>query len=200
MIDIRIMAHPSRAENVAAMLQTLNLSEDVVVWDDRPNGGDAMYTARKAWTAPLPKGCTHRIVFQDDADICENFIAIAEKAAEKHPREVVTFFHMGEFLEDKRYQEYMLSVGVALMLPVDVISAWFDFVDKHIHRYCAKEILPELLKADTSCLRLFLRNAHIPCITTVPTLVQHIGDVSLVGIDRVRIASDFDRNPSLDGW
>lgn len=200
MIDVKIMAHPSRSRNVGAMLQSLGMSEDIVVWDDRENGGDAMYTARKAWTAPIPEGCTHRIVFQDDGDICDNFMAIAEKAAAKHPNTVVTFFHMGEMPKDERYQEYMLSVGVALMLPVKVIERWFDFVDNRIQNYCAKELLPDILKADTSCLRLFLRNAHIPCVTTVPTLVQHIGDNSLVGINRRRVAVDFEKYPTLSGW
>jgi hypothetical protein len=85
MIDIRIMAHPMRKDNVLKTLRTLNLSPSVVSWDDRPadKGGDAIYTARKAWTCPLPLDCTHRVVLQDDILLCDNFKKYAELAAEE---------------------------------------------------------------------------------------------------------------------
>lgn len=200
MVDIRIMAHPARAENVSVMLSQLGLSEGIVTWADPDDPGGIMSTARKAWTAPVPDGCTHRIVLQDDGDICNGFLEIAEQAAKRHPNEIVTFFHMGDFDQNIRYQEYMLSVGVALMLPVHLIERFFDFYDNDLHRYVAKELLADFSKADTSCMRLWARNEHIQCVTTVPTLVQHIGDVSLIGIERRRVATDFCKNPPVTGW
>lgn len=200
MIDIRIMAHPSRAENVAKIREALNLPEDAISWAVMDGSSSPMATARMAWNAPIPDGCTHRIVIQDDAEICNGFLCIAEKAAAKHPDEIVTFFHMGELPDGERYQEYMLSVGVALMLPVKLIAKFFHYIDNDIHRYCAKELLPDLLKADTSCMRSWARNRHIRCVTTVPTLVQHIGDESLVGINRRRVATDYTKKPPKSGW
>ena len=44
-IDIKIMAHPSRRDNVLKVLKQLNMDESIVVYDDRENGGDALYTA-----------------------------------------------------------------------------------------------------------------------------------------------------------
>jgi hypothetical protein len=61
-VDICIMAHPSRKDNIKQIQQQLNLSDDSIFWDDRENGGDAMYTAKKAWSSPIPEGCTHRLV------------------------------------------------------------------------------------------------------------------------------------------
>ena len=41
---------------------------------------------------------------------------------------------------------------------------------------------------------------NIKGVTTVPSLVQHIGDESLVGIKRHRVALDFTIDPPLEGW
>ena len=199
MIDIRIMAHPSRRENVMKMLQALNLSEDVVAWDDRPGKNDAMYTARKAWTAPIIDGYTHRLVLQDDGELCDNFLEIAEQVAAKHPREIVSFMHEGEIPGDGRYRSHVFSVGVALMIPVLLLDDLWWFVDNRLP-VVALPNLHEIIKHDTTCIRYWLRYRHIPCITTVPSLVQHIGDESLVGIDRKRIAPDYTKTPPLCGW
>ena len=199
MIDIRIMAHPSRSENVTKMLQALNFSEDIVVWDDRPGKNDAMYTARKAWTAPIHGGCTHRLVLQDDGELCEGFLEIAEQVAAKHPQEIVSFMHEGEVPSEGRYRPHVFSVGVALMIPVALLDDLWWFVDNRLP-VVALPHLHEIIKHDTTCIRYWLRYRDIPCITTVPSLVQHIGDESLVGIDRKRIAPDYTKTPPLTGW
>jgi hypothetical protein len=40
----------------------------------------------------------------------------------------------------------------------------------------------------------------VPIINTVPSLVQHIGDNSLVGCKEKRIAIDFVKSPPVLGW
>ena len=192
------MAHPARSDNVVKMLNDLDLPESIVSWADDPNGG-AMSTARKAWQTPFPEGCTHRLVLQDDAELCDNFKEIAEIVASKHPDEIVTFCHEKEFDTDERYQPFELTMGVALMVPVKLLDDFWWFVEKRVPLF-AGHFAEDVLKRDTSCMRMWLRYRHIPCITTVPTLVQHIGDVSLVGIDRLRVAPDFDKHPPLTGW
>ena len=64
--DLRIMAHSSRRDMVMRLLKQLDMGEEIVVWDDREDGGDAIYTAEKAWRSPLSPGITHRVVIQDD--------------------------------------------------------------------------------------------------------------------------------------
>lgn len=195
-VDVRLMAHPSRHENVLKMLDAIGMDESIVTWDDRENGGDAMYTARKAWQSPIPHGCTHRLVLQDDGEICEGFLEIAEQAAKSHPNSIVSFFHQGERQTDERYMEEVFSVGVALMIPVKYLDDLWWYVDKRIPEVA----LPDVALRDTSCIRRWRRYRDIPCYTTVPTLVQHIGDESLVGIDRKRVSLDFTKHPPLTGW
>ena len=199
MIDIRIMAHPSRRENITKMLQTLGLSEDIVVWDDRPGKNDAMYTARKAWTVPIPDGCTHRLVLQDDIEICDGFLKIVDKVALKHSNAVVTFFRCEEYPADARYHDDPRLWGCAIMIPVAMLDDLWWFVDNRLPVVALPQ-LHEIIKHDTTCIRYWLRYRHIPCITTVPSLVQHIGDESLVGIDRRRVAPDYTKTPPMTGW
>lgn len=195
MIDIRIMAHPSRKENVNYILNRLSLSEDSVVWDDRPGGGDATYTARKAWCHPLPEGCTHRLVLQDDIEICENFLNIVEQVAAKHTDKLVSFFHT-EGVMIERYNRTPKVWGQALMFPVHLIRPCWNFIDNTVLKWYKYDVW----RHDTLCIRLWAEHHGIHVINTSPSLVQHIGDISLVGIDKERIATDYTKEPPLNGW
>lgn len=193
------MAHPSRKENVERIREALNLAYDAITLDDRPGCNDAMYTARKTWAEPIPKGCTHRVVIQDDAEVCENFTEIAEKVAQKFPDEIISFFHCEDFPNDKRYHEGHTVWGVALMIPVHLLPSLWEFVDNHVERVSG--VLSEkILKKDTDCIRLWKNHRGIPYYVTTPSIVQHIGDSSLVGVEKKRIALDYTKNPPVSGW
>lgn len=199
MIDIRLMAHPSRRDNVMKILSQLSLSEDIVVWDDRNHGGDAMYTAQKAWTLPIPDGCTHRLVLQDDIEICDGFLDIVNVVAKKHSSQVISFFHCEEYDEKNRYVNTGRLWGCAVMIPTHLIKDCWEYI-KHIPEepWCTK---PELVMPhDTDCIMLWTVKDNIPIINTVPSLVQHIGDDSLVGCKEKRISKDFVKLPPISGW
>ena len=199
MIDIRIMAHPSRRDNVMETLSVLSLPEDVVTWDDREVGGDAMYTAQKAWNASIPDGCTHRLVLQADIEICNGFLAIVNVVAEKHPAQVVSFFHCENYDDIQRYIRTSRLWGCAVMIPTHLIKDCWEYI-KHIPEKpwctCPELVMPH----DTDCIMLWATENGVPIINTVPSLVQHIGDESLVGFKEKRIAQDFVKSPPLTGW
>lgn len=197
-VDIRIMAHPSRKSTVIEILKELNLPEEVVSWDDRENGGDAMYTARKAWQFPIPEGCTHRLVLQDDIEVCNSLCEIIESIAICHPDEIVTLFHCETYSSDKRYEEISKIYGCGIMIPVKLLDDLWYFVDNEIDKWIANA--NEIAKIDTNCILAWSIIKKIPKITTVPSLLQHIGDISLVGIDKQRVSPDFEKNPPLTDW
>lgn len=199
MIDIRIMAHPSRYENVMKILSAISMSEDIVVWDDREHGGDAMYTAQKAWTLPIPDGCTHRLVLQDDIEICDSFLDIVEQVAEQHPAQVVSLFHCEQYQDDTKYVEARRLWGCAIMIPSSLVKQCWNYIESIPQKPWYKN-MGDVMRHDTDCIMVWAVNNGIQIINTVPSLVQHIGDESLVGIKEKRIAQDFVKSPPIIGW
>ena len=200
MIDIRIMAHPSRRENVMKTLSALNLTEEVVTWDDREQGGDAMYTAKKAWNTPMPEGCTHRLVLQDDIELCDNFLEIVNQVAEKHPSEVVSLFHCEEYPKHMKYVRTGRLWGCAVMIPAILVPACWEYIETIPELPMFKKVADKIMPHDNDCIMIWATNNNIPIINTVPSLVQHIGDDSLVGAQEKRVATDFIKSPSVIGW
>lgn len=199
MIDIKIMAHPSRRKNVEKILIALSLPEKTVSWDDRKYGGDAMYTARKAWTQPIPDWCTHRLVLQDDIEVCDNFLEIAEKVADKYTNQIVSFFHCERYSENVRYVHTRMLWGCAVMIPANLVSSCWDYIE-HIPEQPWYRNAQDILRHDDNCIVAWAVENQIPMINTVPSLVQHHGDDSLIGCKEKRIAQDFVKSPPITGW
>ena len=93
MLDIHIYGVHARDEMIHDTVGKLSIPSENIHYDDRPNGGDLIYTAKKAWLSPVPAGVTQRIVLQDDVQVCDDFLAIAKKIAEAHPKDIISFFH-----------------------------------------------------------------------------------------------------------
>lgn len=197
MIDIKIMAHPKRKENVQKMLKSLDMNESIVCWDDRPNGGDAMYTARKAWLSPLSNECTHRLVLQDDVELCDDFIKHATAIADRHKTHAVSFIH---FMNPKNYPNhrntpyYKLTnmPGCAIMLPRDIIKPCMDWCEKSDD---------EILKPhDDLMISKWCRENNVLMVGTMPCIVQHIGMDTLLKAtyDWDRICENYSSNPIVD--
>ena len=68
------MATPKRKEMAETLCNKLGIPKENIIWDDRPNGGMPRYTAEKAWLSPFGKTITHRMVIQDDVEICQDFL------------------------------------------------------------------------------------------------------------------------------
>ena len=197
MIDIRIMAHPSRKNNVDKILKKLGLPEDIVVWDDRLSGGDAWYTARKAWALPISKECTHRLVLQDDVDICDDFITHATAIADQHKTHAVTLinFKNPRNYPNKRntpYYSTSLMPGQAIMLPRDVIKPCIDWCD--IPKNARFGLHDDLLISD------YCSQNKILMVCTVPSIVQHLDGESLLSVNYSwkRVSKNYEENPKAN--
>lgn len=202
MIDIRIMAHPSRKQNVINILSTLSLPKENVVWDDRDSGGDAMYTSQKAWNAPIPEGCTHRLVLQDDIELCENFIEIIEKIAKTHTNEIISLFHCEIYPNNNTKYIFAKHLwGCAIMMPITLIPKCWQYIQDIPNKlWYKRNKLDFIMQHDNDCIMLWAIENQIPVINTIPSLVQHIGNESLVGIKEHRVAKDFIKIPSVTDW
>lgn len=196
MVDIRIMAHPSRKNNVMKILSELSLSEEVVAWDDREHDGDAMYTAQKAWNSPIPEGCTHRLVLQDDIELCNNFLEIIDSISKAHSSQIISLFHCEAYSDGIKYASTRRLWGCAVMMPIEFIPLCWQYIAHIPEEPWGKD----MIRHDNNCIMMWAINNNIPVINTVPSLVQHIGDESLVGFKEKRIAQDFVKSPPLIGW
>lgn len=184
-VDIRIMAHKSRADNVQKLLEALSLPEAAVTWDDRKDGGDALYTARKAWFAPMPKGCTHRVVLADDAETCEGFREIVEILAANHPDDIYTLFQQNALIPGAPVANVCSKMvyGVGIMLPKDLIHPIFD-----------EPIRPE----DDMSVTFFAYARALRILTPMPSIVQHLQMPSLLGNALGITSASYTRTPKQD--
>jgi hypothetical protein len=76
--DIHIYGVHERDDMINSTAEKLGLGCKNIHYDDREERGLMMYTAKKAWLAPIPEGITHRIALADDVEVCDNFKEICE--------------------------------------------------------------------------------------------------------------------------
>jgi len=160
------MATPARAKNVTFL--TSQIPEMNVVWDDRPNGGDAMYTARKAWLAPFQEDETHRLVLQDDVILCRNFKSIINKIIEAQPEYPITllsFYNNPVKFQTSPYYRTNHLHGPGIILPRKFIKPCFDWIDTQTNEV--------LLPHDDLMITEYFRSHHIPMLTVFPNIIQH---------------------------
>lgn len=191
MLDYKIMARHERHENAERLASILGISANDIIYDKGDNS--PLSTAISAWGAPRKGEITHRILLQDDVQICDNFVKICERISVSHPNEVVGFFpydtlNINFDLNNSPFYDLKVLSGCAIMMPVKYIDAFIEY---------AKEKPVE--NRDNWTLRAFCADNGIRMIQTVPALVQHIGDISLFCADSgIRRTKYFQGNPNAN--
>jgi len=176
-IDIQIYGVHDRDFMIYPLREKLNLDESCVHYDDRPNGGITLYTAKKAWLAPIPNGVTHRVALADDIEVCNNFGEIVTQMTVTHPLDIISLFPY-EFMKknpevenvDTPYFKAHSLFGAAIVMPVVYIEPCFRYI---------KEKFNDNIPDDDGILDWALRN-QVRVLTTIPATVQHIGDESVL--------------------
>lgn len=175
-IDIQIYGVHERDDMIANTVEKLGLSYNNVHYDDRPGGGLMMYTAKKAWFAPLMEGQTHRVALADDVEVCDGFYEVCEQIADAHPNAIVSLFPY-EFMKRNPdvenvgtpYIKTLILSGCAIIMPVQYIKPCFDYIWEVFEDNCA----------DDEGIQVWAEHKGIPIITTIPAIIQHIGDDSI---------------------
>lgn len=178
MITYKIYGHPSRIEMVHALQHTLDVSDDDVYLDDRPERGWCLYTAKKAWLSPMEDGETHRLAIPEDIEVCNNFKPIVERIVKAHPKAIISLFPYdydcytpAEFFDEGTpyIDSYVFSCCGTIM-PVEYIKPCFEWIEK---------TFKDQIEDDIAIQRWGNING-VRLITTIPSTVQHIGDNSIV--------------------
>jgi hypothetical protein len=97
-LSASIMAHPDRHEQVAELLETLDSDDVMVAWDGEgpPSGNsDRVWrTARRGWEM-FDESADWHVLLQDDAIVCQDFLAGLSVALEHVPQDAVVSPYLG---------------------------------------------------------------------------------------------------------
>jgi len=185
--DIKIYGIEERSENILHNKEILGLSDnDVFITkrEDRKTPLDKWpYKACKnAFTQPIPEGITHRIVLQDDVELAPNFKDYIQKVITARPNDIFMLTAL-DFREEIDYVKQLKSPyvavgqfvsGCALLIPVKYINNIFTWFEK---------TYPQIWIGnphEDTAFKFYCMQHGINCSTTIPSLVQHLGDTSSI--------------------
>ena len=194
--DVHIYGVHARDSMISAIVAKLNIPSVNVHYDDRSNGGGTLYTAKKAWLAPIPEGVTHRIALQDDVEVCDHFLDIAEQIVVAHPKSIISLFpfdFMRRFsaLEecDTPYFEPCTLSACGIIMPIDYIQPCFNYIKQRYNDACD----------DDYGIRDWARYNGVQILTTIPALIQHLGDDSIANKGSpIRRTVYYEQNPKAN--
>lgn len=199
MISIKIVGVREREYMIDEMNRQLQLPAGDIIYDERPGGGYAFPILKKAWLDPFAEGETHRVVLNDDLELCDDFINICNQIAKAQPNSIVSFFstYFNSSYCDQEIQKLQTPYvrhdvgifGCAIMMPKNVAIECMEYTNNYY---------PDI-KFESRAFTQFARERGIPIITTLPGLVQHIGDESLVDQSLpIRRTMRFEKHPEAD--
>lgn len=148
---------------------------------------------RRAWFSCCEKaGATHALVLQEDMRPAAGFWAAALRAIRLRPYDVIVFLTARAAAAKAREQGRSWvelpdgTWGGATLMPIPAVEDFLAFADVAISERCPS--------ADAR-VDLWLRSTDRRAYATVPSLIQHIGDRSIMGHSGKRVA----RVPAIDG-
>lgn len=206
-LSVVVMHHPSRRDQVPALLAACGPLAVRVVEDPDPTGPPSpLRTAKRAWAAIAP-GATHHVVLQDDIMPMAGFAEQLERAVAARPQAGVTlsvqqtsprnsYAVRRAALAGHPFAE-MSSVEwvptLALALPVADAAALAEYLER----------FPDSHVDDDHLVRAFCAERGISVFATVPNLVEHadVVTLSLYGDEGYRPVTVFDEHWKLPaGW
>ena len=191
-IDVRVFGVPERMGWIEEKKSILNLPDENIFIDYNHVGCAPM--ARLAWLKETDKPFT--MVLSDDAELCNNFMSYCERVARAHPRAIISLFPFqfvkpvpGSKLPTK--SPYVLTKtlsGCGIMMRTEYVKP------------CIYSWHPDA-KGDDTSIQAWAEKQRIKILTTLPALIQHVGDVSVCDPTRVLGRTPyFDKNPTNVDW
>lgn len=182
-ISCAVMTHPRRAEAARRLAESLPELSPAVVVDPAPTGTPStLRTSLAAWAA-VPEWATHHLVLQDDAEPRPGLVEALSALVTAHPEGPLSLFcewgsatattarwaALGGYGLAECVDQYVPTVG--FLLPAAVAR---ELVATVTHEGQEEE-------PDDEALARFLERTGRTALVTVPNLVEHDGDLSLVG-------------------
>ena len=199
MVDIKIVASRQRQEMAENLRDTLELTDQDIFYDESSETGNPYLPVKQTWLLPHEEGATHRVVLNDDVQVCNGFKQIIEQMTQSHPDCAFSLFTMAfdgdcynDFISglDSPYIRHDWSMwGCAILLPIGIVEECFNYIDAVF----GEDAL------ESHGILSYLKQKQIPVLSTIPVTVQHIGDDSLYDPSLpVRRTARFEENPTAD--
>ena len=199
MVDIKIVASRQRQEMAENLRDTLELTDQDVFYDESSETGNPYLSVKQTWLLPHADGVTHRVVLNDDVQVCSGFKQIIEQMAQSHPDCAFSLFTMA--FDGESYNDFISGLespyihhdwsmwGCAILLPINIVEECFSYIDSVFGENAL----------ESHGILSYLNHKRIPILSTIPVTVQHIGDDSLFDSSLpVRRTVRFDENPTAD--
>ena len=169
-LAIRIMAVRKRQAIVERLLKQLNLTEKHVFYDDEGLG--CIGNALRIWGTPLEHDETHLLVLQDDVEVVDDFVEIANICINQFPKAIFGYFNYVLRNEDKiNNSPYVLMrncnvKGESILMPKEYINGYIAFYEENLKAL-------NYPHDDATCRMYALLN-DIPVFSTIPCLVNNL--------------------------
>ena len=187
------MSVPERLTYLEPLKSTLGISDDKIIIDTKHLG--VIPTAKKAWLLPTDKEYT--MVLNDDILLCDGFLGICERIIKAMPNAIISLFPM-QFQSSTSIRTGSKPT-ISPYVTADVLSGVGIIMPTKYARPCVESWVPNAICDDRSIEQWAKRN-QIPIITTLPAILQHIGDLSFFNPGRLPIRTDFFEKEPVADW
>ena len=191
-IDVRIFGVPERIDWIKKKKEILDLPDENIIMDYEHVG--CAPTAKRAWLKKTDKPFT--MVLSDDAELVNGFMGYCERVVKAHPKNIISLFPF-QFIRPvpgsriPTCSPYVLTKtlsGCGIIMRTEWVEP------------CIRSWPPDA-KGDDSNIQRWAEKQHIKILTTLPALIQHIGDVSVCDPTRsLGRTPYFDMNPANVNW
>jgi hypothetical protein len=183
-VAYRVQSTPGRDGPRTRLLRGLPLATQVVIDDGEPPANP--WRGYQKCLSNLPN-CTHLVIIQDDALVCDDFPLTVEQVIKARPEQpICLFLHGGDFLrtltaarQARQAGKRFVSLYFRDLMPV-VAVVWPRQHAEHFLEWSKTATLPGMprpVRSDDACAGLWMRESRVPVLATLPSLVEHPDDV-----------------------
>ncbi|MBW6436410.1 hypothetical protein KZ829_21965 [Actinoplanes hulinensis] len=179
------MHHPRRRERIPPLVSDCAPLTARVITDPDPDGVPSpLRTAKVAWRS-IEDGATHHLVLQDDIVLIQGFATQLHRAVSARPGHGISLYSHW----DSPQNSYLVRRAVIAGWPFAPLSRseWTPTQGFVLPVALARDLadylagIPDDVKDDDEMVVRFCREAGIPVVGTVPHLVDHRFDPTIVG-------------------
>ncbi len=184
-LSVAIMHHPRRSERIPPLVRGCAPLIARVITDPDPDGVPSpLRTAKVAWRS-VQEGATHHLVLQDDIVLIPGFALQLNRVIASRPEHGISLYSHWDSPQNSYLIRRAAIAGWSFaplsrsewtptqgfVLPAALARDLADFLDG----------IPDEVKDDDEMVVRFCREAGIPVLGTVPHLVDHRFDPTIVG-------------------